>query len=97
MLCISKEIFEKLSLTTRESNTQQTVAKDTPAHIQRTRKSYKTLVLPVPNAKETLCPEYIPTKIWPTRDSALWQWRRVKEWHREYGLDEFINEKRHIY
>ena len=96
MLCISKEIFEKLRLTTREFYGQQAVVKNIPARVQRTKAQRKMPVLPSRGIKETACPEYTPTKIWPTRYSELWQWQRVSEWHREYGQDEIINEKRHI-
>lgn len=27
---------------------------------------------------------YEPTKIWSTRESQFWQWRRVKEWFMEF-------------
>ena len=96
MLCISKEIFEKLRLTTREFYTQQAVVENIPAQVQRTKALCKTPVLSLCGTKETTFSEYTPTKIWPTRDSALWQWRRAYEWWREYGQDEFINERRHI-
>jgi hypothetical protein len=97
LLCISKEIFERLRLTTREFYARQAIIKSTPARVQRTKALPKVSVLPSHDAKKTTCPEYTPTKIWATRDSALWQWRRAYEWWREYGQDEFINEKGHIY
>jgi len=96
LLCISKEIFEKLCLTTREFYARQVVLKNTPAQLRKIKALPKTPALPSPDAKKAICPEYAPTKIWTTRHSEFWQWQRVSEWHREYGQDEITNEKRHI-
>ena len=96
LLCISKESFEKLRLTTRGFYARQAALKNTPAQLHKTKALPKTPVLPSSDAKKAICPEYAPTKIWPTRHSEFWQWQRVSEWHREYGQDEIINEKRHI-
>jgi len=96
LLCISKEGFEKLRLTTRKFYAQQAVIKNIPARVQRTKALRKMPVLPLRGIKEAACPEYTPTKIWPTRYSELWQWQRVNDWYREFGQDEITNEKRHI-
>ena len=99
LLCISKEIFKKLRLTTREFYTQQAIVKNAPTQAQRTKALHKTPALSSCGTKETTCLEYTPTNIWPTRDSTLWQWRRAYEWWHEYGQDDqwqIAHEKRHI-
>ena len=96
LLCISKETFEKLRLTTREFYTQQAVAKNIPARVQRTELLRKASALPLRCNEEARYSAYTPTKIWQTRYSELWQWQRVNDWYREFGQDEITNEKRHI-
>ena len=97
LLCIGKEIFEKLRLTTRGFYVRQAVFKNTPAQLHKTKALPKTPALPSSDTKKAIYPEYAPTKIWPTRHSEFWRWQRVSEWHREYGqVVEITNEKRHI-
>ena len=96
LLCISKENFEKLCLSAQEFYAQLAAVNNAPARVQRTELLCKAPALPLRHIKRTNYPEYAPTKIWQTRYSEFWQWQRVSEWHREYGQDEILNEKRHI-
>jgi hypothetical protein len=96
LLCISKERFEKLCLAAREL-----LAKDKPlrsilAQTQKVKPLCKAPGLTLHNSRKTKYSAYIPTPIWQTHYSEFWQWQRVSEWHREYGQDEIINEKRHM-
>jgi hypothetical protein len=88
LLCISREIFKKLSSITREFYPRQAVIKNAPARVQRAEALPKAPALPLRSARETAYPEYAPTKIWPTRYSEFWQWQRVSDWWREFGQDE---------
>jgi hypothetical protein len=92
LLCISKEVFEKLTLTAREFFIKERIPKSAPARI----KPCKMPVLATRRKGKARYQEYTPTPIWYTRCSEYWQWQRVSEWWREYGQDEIINEKRHI-
>ena len=96
LLCISKERFEKLALVTQEFLTKKHVFKNTPTRAQRTKSLPKALAPSLRDNEKARYSVYAPTSIWQTRYSELWQWQRVSEWHREYGQDEIINEKRHI-
>lgn len=96
MLCISKELFEKLALAAQEFFTKKHVLKNTPARAQRTKPLRKAPAPSLRDNEEARYSAYIPTPIWQTRYSELWQWQRVSEWYREYGQDEITNEKRHI-
>ena len=96
LLCISKERFERLSLTAQELLNKRHVPKNTLAPVQKIKPLPKAPVPASRDIERTISPEYIPTRIWQTRQSEFWQWQRVSEWHREYGLDEITNEKRHI-
>ena len=100
MLCISKAIFEKLTLAAREFFVKEKVLEYIPAPVQKSEPQSQELPPFLPIAKEAGCLEYIPTSIWQTRDSKFWQWRRFNEWWREYGQDDqrqIAHEKRHIY
>jgi hypothetical protein len=96
LLCISKERFEKLALAAQEFLTKKHVFKNTPSRTQRIKLLCKAPAPSSRNIERTVYPEYTPTRIWQTRQSEFWQWQRVSEWHREYGQDEILNEKRHI-
>jgi len=75
---------------------KETTPKNIPAQAQKIKPLCKAPVPSLRNIEKGVYPEYNPTKIWQTRYSEFWQWQRVSEWHREYGQDEIINEKRHI-
>ena len=96
LLCISKENFEKLCLSAHGFYAKQTAVNNAPVRVQRTGLLCKAPALPLCSIERISYPEYAPTKIWQTRYSEFWQWQRVSEWHREYGQDEILNEKRHI-
>jgi hypothetical protein len=96
LLCISRRIFEKLCLSAQEFYAQPAAVNNAPARVQRTESLPKAPALPLLCNEEAGYSAYTPTPIWQTRYSELWQWQRVSEWHREYGQDEIINEKRHI-
>jgi len=96
LLCISKEVFEKLCLSAQEFYARQATVNNAPAWVQKTELLPKAPALPLHSSKRANYPEYAPTPIWQTRYSDFWQWQRVSEWHREYGQDEITNEKRHI-
>jgi endo-beta-N-acetylglucosaminidase D len=96
LLCISKAIFEKLTLATREFIVEPARSEFIPAPAQENNPSFKSPTLPIADNRKTGYLEYSPSRIWNTRDSSFWQWRRVSEWWRDYRQDDFINEKRHI-
>ena len=96
LLCISKELFEKLALAAQEFFAKESILKDTPALIRRSKPLLKAPVTSLRNIEKAGYSAYTPTPIWQTRYSEFWQWQRVSEWYREYGQDEIINEKRHI-
>jgi len=96
LLCLSKERFEKLSLTAQEFSTKEKIFKNTPAQTQKIKPLCKASKLTLRGSEETKYSAYIPTPIWQTRYSELWQWQRVSEWYRKYGQDEITNKKRHI-
>ncbi len=96
LLCISKELFEKLAFATQEFFAKESILKNTPALIRRSKPLLKAPVTSLRNIKKAGYSAYTPTPIWQTRYSEFWQWQRVNEWHREYGQDEITNEKRHI-
>ena len=96
ILCISKELFEKLASEAREFLVKENAPKNIPVQAQRIKPLCKAPAQSLRNIEKTVYPEYSPTRIWQTRYSEFWQWQRVSEWHREYGQDEITNEKRHI-
>jgi hypothetical protein len=96
LLCITKAVFEKLTTVMRESFGNDRKPRPTPAEDVKTKSLLKVPVPVLYTSKENKHSCYMPTKIWATRYSELWQWQRVSEWHREYGQDEITNEKRHI-
>jgi hypothetical protein len=96
LLCISKERFEKLCLAARELLVNDKLIRSIPAQTQKVKLLCETPVLTLHSSQKTKHSAYIPTPIWQTHYSEFWQWQRVSEWHREYGQDEIINEKRHI-
>ena len=96
ILCISKTVFEKLLLTAREFFVEPVYTECLATPVQEDEPLPETArLLPYGNSKAGYL-GYTPSRIWSTRDSKLWQWRRFNEWWREYGRDDFINEKRHI-
>ena len=93
LICISKGLFEKLCLETKEF----LAVKPAPRKINSVKAESKPLCyVPQENTLRPGNSVYMPTKIWATRSSEYWQWQRVSEWDREYGQDAIINEKRHI-
>ena len=96
LLCISKELFEKLRLTAQKFSVKENIFKNTPAQAQKIKSLPKAPAPFLRDSEEARYSVYAPTSIWQTRYSELWQWQRVSEWHHEYGQDEIINEKRHI-
>ena len=99
LLCISKELFEKLTLASQGFFTKKHVLKNTPARAQRTKSLLKAPEPSLRDIEKAVYPEYSPTKIWQTRYSEFWQWQRVSEWWREFGQDDYqqiSREKRHI-
>jgi hypothetical protein len=96
LLCISKERFGKLTLAIRDSLIKGHIPRKVLARILKTEPLHQTPALFLHCEEETMPSEYIPSQIWHTRDSELWQWQRVSEWWREYKSDEITNEKRHI-
>jgi hypothetical protein len=93
ILCIRKELFEKLCLETQEFLATKTAPKKTKVIAAEPK---PLCDVPQENTLRHTGYVYTPTKIWATRYSELWQWQRVSEWWREYGTDEYLNEKRHI-
>ncbi len=85
-----------MTLVTRDFFTKKHVLKNAPKQVQKTKSLLKVPKLSLHSIKKNNYSVYIPTPIWQTRYSEFWQWQRVSEWHREYGQDEIINEKRHI-
>ncbi len=83
-------------MTVQEVFPKEKLLKDCPVLVKKVKLLRKTHVPSLPINKELRHSVYNPTKIWATRYSEFWQWQRVSEWHREYGQDEIINEKRHI-
>ncbi len=99
MLCISKELFEKLCLTAQEFFVKENIFKNTPAQAQKIKSLPKAPTPSLRDNEEARYSVYIPTSIWQTRYSELWQWQRVSEWWREFGQDDcrqISDEKRHI-
>ena len=96
LLCISKLVFEKLTLAAREFFVKPVCQKRLPAPVQENKPSFKQPEACLADNGNTGHSEYAPSQIWNTRNSRLWQWRRLSEWWREYHQDEFVNEKRHI-
>jgi hypothetical protein len=97
LLCISTAIFEKLALEIQESPVIEPIPAPVSTPVQRTNTEpdiKRQLALPMTRYPEYL--EYTRSSIWQTRYSEFWQWRRVKQWWREFKQDHFINEKRHI-
>jgi len=96
LLCISKAVFKELVLTAREFFVEPVYTEylDTPAQEKEPLPKRPQLLLS--NNREDGYLEYTPSRIWSTRDSKFWRWRRVNEWWREYNQDEYLNEKRHI-
>jgi len=93
LLCISKERFDKLTRAVRDSLIKKHIPRKTYARVPK--------IEPLPETsassfRPTMLSEYIPTSIWHTRESELWQWQRLSEWWREYRPDEIINAKGHI-
>ena len=96
LLCISRAIFEKLTLAARKLFIEPACPECLPAPAQENDPSSKEPVSYTTGNRNTGYLEYTPSRIWPTRNSKFWQWRRVSDWWRQYGQDEFINEKRHM-
>jgi hypothetical protein len=96
LLCISKERFSRLTLAIREFLIKELIPRKAYALVSRKEPLHQTPALPLLSKKETIPSEYMPTPIWHTRESELWQWQRLSEWWREYRPDEILNEKRHI-
>jgi hypothetical protein len=89
LLCISREIFEKLCSAAQEFFVQRAAVKVIPLRPKITESLFRRASkLPLRNLEETSCFEYVPTKIWATRYSEFWQWQRVSDWWREFGQDE---------
>jgi len=96
LLCISKELFEKLALAAQEFFVKENVLKTAPARAQKTKSLRKTPITSLRNIRHS---EYAPTSIWHTRYDEFWQWQRVSEWWREFdpdGCQQISHEKRHI-
>ena len=99
LLCISKELFEKLALTAQEFFAKENTVKIIPARIQRIKSLSKAPALSLRSIEKDRYSEYAPTPIWQTRYSEFWQWQRVSEWWSEFGQDDgqqISHEKRHI-
>ena len=96
LLCIGKESFEKLTLSTRQFFSLKSALKDTARETRIIQAPPKVPVPYLADNRKAVYSAYTPTKIWASRYSEFWQWQRVSEWHREYGQDEITNEKRHI-
>ena len=99
LLCISKELFEKLALATQEFFVKENILKNIPAQDQKAKSLRKAPIPSLPDSEKTRYSIYTPTPIWQTRYSEFWQWQRVSEWYREYGQDDYrqiSDEKRHI-
>jgi hypothetical protein len=85
-----------LCLTAQELFAKENIFKNAPAQAQKIKSLPKAPTPSLRDNEEARYSVYIPTPIWQTRYSELWQWQRVSEWWREYGQDEITNEKRHI-